>query len=178
MSQVDLAKEAAISQSALADYELGKRKPRVDAASKLADALGVSFHWLFSDGDPDHTPSSDDQTGPLIEYLDHPTSNLVWTDREQDSAAYGRFVDGIIANIGSHQPVPRLPILLRSIRMYWASVLLTLRDLPLETRVDIAIENDRLRRVELSLKDREIEQLRKKVTNVGSPASSHDEQDT
>ncbi len=62
--------------------------------------------------------------------------------------------------------------------MYWASVLLTLRDLPLETRVDIAIENDRLRRVELSLKDREIEQLRKKVTNVGSPASSHDEQDT
>ena len=62
--------------------------------------------------------------------------------------------------------------------MYWASVLLTLRDLPLETRVEIAIENDRLRRLELSLKDREIEQLRKKVTNGGSPGASQDEEDT
>ena len=52
-----LSREAGISASSLSDYGRG-RLPRVDAALKIAAALGVDVAWLFPDGQEVATESS------------------------------------------------------------------------------------------------------------------------
>jgi hypothetical protein len=44
--QVDLAKEAGISQGVLSDLESRKRKLTPEVSERLAAALGVPLHWL------------------------------------------------------------------------------------------------------------------------------------
>lgn len=47
LSQAALAQKSGLSQSAIADYELGTRDPSVTAATNLAEALNVSIDYLL-----------------------------------------------------------------------------------------------------------------------------------
>ena len=49
LSQSEIAKQANISVRAYQNYELGKRKPNVDIALKLAEILNVGISELFGD---------------------------------------------------------------------------------------------------------------------------------
>ena len=49
LTQVALAKKAAIQQGQLSEIEIGKRMPRLDTIKKLAKALGVPPHDLITD---------------------------------------------------------------------------------------------------------------------------------
>jgi transcriptional regulator with XRE-family HTH domain len=46
LSQSELAKAAGVPLGTLRGWEYGRRKPLLDAAAKLADALGVSLDEL------------------------------------------------------------------------------------------------------------------------------------
>ncbi|WP_413763304.1 helix-turn-helix domain-containing protein [Variovorax sp. Varisp41] len=45
MSQSDLAAKAGVSQTAVAEYETGKRDLRADTIRKLCEALGVTVTY-------------------------------------------------------------------------------------------------------------------------------------
>ena len=47
ISQKELAEKIGISQSFLCDLEMGRCKPSIDTAVKLADALGISDIKFF-----------------------------------------------------------------------------------------------------------------------------------
>lgn len=47
LSQVELAEKAGIAVNSLRLYEAGKREPKIDAVTRLADALGVSKQGLL-----------------------------------------------------------------------------------------------------------------------------------
>jgi DNA-binding XRE family transcriptional regulator len=49
MVQYDLSQKSGVTQSAIAQYEMGIMKPRPDKMKALADALGVDVDWLASD---------------------------------------------------------------------------------------------------------------------------------
>ena len=50
-SQKEVAELSGISQSSISDYVNMKSTPTIDAAQKIADALGVSL-WTLLNGDP------------------------------------------------------------------------------------------------------------------------------
>jgi transcriptional regulator with XRE-family HTH domain len=47
MSQSDLAKKAGVTLGTVARAEHGDGYPRVETIENIADALGVSAHWLL-----------------------------------------------------------------------------------------------------------------------------------
>lgn len=47
MSQKDLALEMNLTQSTVSDWCLGKKYPRVETAQRIADVLGVPYHYLM-----------------------------------------------------------------------------------------------------------------------------------
>jgi transcriptional regulator with XRE-family HTH domain len=49
-SQTDLANESEVSREMISKYERGLAIPSVDAAKKIADALGVSLDYLVGEG--------------------------------------------------------------------------------------------------------------------------------
>ena len=58
-SQADLANQSNVSREMISKYERGIAIPSVDAAKKVADALGVSLDYLVGDN---INPSFDKQT--------------------------------------------------------------------------------------------------------------------
>jgi transcriptional regulator with XRE-family HTH domain len=49
-SQTDLANESGVSREMIGKYERGEAAPSIDAAKKIADALGVSLDYLVGEG--------------------------------------------------------------------------------------------------------------------------------
>jgi len=49
VTQADLAEKAGVSQTAIAEYETGKRDLRADTIRKLCEALGVQVTWRVGD---------------------------------------------------------------------------------------------------------------------------------
>jgi len=47
MSQAELSKEVGLKQSTISQYENGSRKPPIEKAKKIADALGISLDDFF-----------------------------------------------------------------------------------------------------------------------------------
>jgi transcriptional regulator with XRE-family HTH domain len=50
ISQVDLADKSGVSRVMIGKYERGEAAPSIDAAKKIADALGVSLDHLVGEG--------------------------------------------------------------------------------------------------------------------------------
>ena len=50
ISQVDLADKSGVSRVMIGKYERGEAAPSIDAAKKIADALGVSLDQLVGEG--------------------------------------------------------------------------------------------------------------------------------
>jgi transcriptional regulator with XRE-family HTH domain len=48
-SREELAQASGLARGTIRDYEQGKRKPTLESAAKLADALGVSVDELVKD---------------------------------------------------------------------------------------------------------------------------------
>ena len=49
-SQTDLANESGVSRVMIGKYERGEASPSIEAAKKIADALGVSLDYLVGEG--------------------------------------------------------------------------------------------------------------------------------
>lgn len=49
-SQTDLANESGVSREMIGKYERGEAVPSIEAAKKIADALGVSLDYLVGEG--------------------------------------------------------------------------------------------------------------------------------
>tara|TARA_B110001469_G_C9646725_1_gene327208 strand:- start:815 stop:1147 length:333 start_codon:yes stop_codon:yes gene_type:complete len=49
-SQSDLANESEVSRVMIGKYERGEAVPSIDAAKKIADALGISLDYLVGEG--------------------------------------------------------------------------------------------------------------------------------
>lgn len=65
----ELARRAKVTQRTVSYVISGSRNPRVDSAIRIAEALGVDAHWLWSDKpwEARPTPGKSPQTdGPAI----------------------------------------------------------------------------------------------------------------
>ena len=49
MTQTELAIAVGVTQPSISDYESGKKRPTIDTAKKLADALGCTVDDLLKD---------------------------------------------------------------------------------------------------------------------------------
>ena len=49
-SQTDLADQSTVSRVMIGKYERGEAVPSIEAAKKIADALGVSLDYLVGEG--------------------------------------------------------------------------------------------------------------------------------
>lgn len=56
LTQEELAKVLGISRATLASWEIGRREPDFETASKIADFFGVSVDYLLGRTDDPHLP--------------------------------------------------------------------------------------------------------------------------
>ena len=84
MSQADLASVSGLSQSAIAMYELGKRRPSFEAAEALADAFNVPVWSIFYNEDEMQPISPDAQPDDRPKWIKLSAGKRVLTDAQLD----------------------------------------------------------------------------------------------
>ena len=62
MRQIDLAKKANLTESAVSHYIKGDRTPRIAALGRIADALGTTTDYLLYGNEPDSQKEIDQAT--------------------------------------------------------------------------------------------------------------------
>lgn len=66
----ELARKAAIPRSSLENYLTGSREPKATPLAKIAQAVGVSAHWLLTGDGPMRLSEARESSAPTSQALD------------------------------------------------------------------------------------------------------------